>query len=133
MKKLILLLTCLPLLASDATLIPALKPITFAWDHERDDATVIYDLMMNGTNVLKTFQTNEFTITGTRTNIVSTNGVASTNVLSEIQAVYQPGFARGTNSVTVVAKNGFESSDPSNVVPLKALGKPAAPSSLRKP
>lgn len=129
MKKLILLLTLLPLLAADTTLIPALKPITFAWDHEREDAAVIYDLVMNGTNVLKTFQTNEFTITGTRTNTTPT----ATNVISEIQAVYQPGFVRGTNSVTVIAKNGFESSDPSNVVPLKALGKPAAPSSLRKP
>lgn len=138
MKKLILLLTCLPLLAADTTLIPALKPITFAWDHEREDDSIIYDLIINESTVLKSWQTNEIMITGTRTNVYQWTNVlgavfTGTNIISQIEAVYQPGFVRGTNSITVKAKNQFESGDPSNILPLKALGKPAAPSALRKP
>lgn len=129
MKKLLLLLTCLPLLAADTTLIPANKPIKFAWDHEREDESVYYVLIENGTNTLRIWATNEVVITGTRTNVTAT----ATNVISEIEATYSPGFERGTNSVTVIARTAFEPSDPSNVVPLKALGKPAAPSALRKP
>lgn len=107
-------------------LVPEKQPVTFAWEHAREDgASEYYVLHVNGQKV-EDYTDGEFTIIETKTN---TTG----EVLSTVTAKYPPGFVKGTNTVFVKAINvlGMES-NPSNVLPLRALGKPAPPQNNRK-
>lgn len=102
------------------TKIAADQLLTLSWEHQRDDDGDYYRLFA-GTNLLQTLQTNEFTIVGT------------TNGLSTIRARVA-GVPKGTNVFTVRAVNVVAlESDPSNLLPVKALGKPLPPQALQKP
>lgn len=99
-------------------LIPANKPIAWAWDWKPEEPNYKFKLW-DGTNLIVTFTTNEFLIIGTTNSI---NTYTATN-----------SFSKGTNNLTltVVGEIGGES-QPSNILPIKSLGEPLPPSAPRK-
>jgi len=133
MKKLaagitILLLTLATFGQVAYTLLPENEEWTIAWDQQTDGETLTYRLRV-GTNVVRVYATNEVMSNGTYYKV--TSGV--TNLIAYYSAK-APALMKGTNSLTLTAVNlaGSES-DPSNVLLVKALGKPLAPQALRKP
>ena len=116
----IIVTACTSAVADEPTLVPENKPFTIAWEHEREDSTVVYRLMRDSTNVVSELATNLFTISGV------------TNGLSTIIATV-PGLPKGTNNLTVVAVSMLVgASDPSTNLVIKSLGKPSAPQGVRK-
>lgn len=103
------------------TLIPALKPIPFRWDHTPEEPVITFKLY-SGTNLLASFGTNDF-------KVISTNGAAIT-----FQSTLTNGLPVGTNALTITATGEVAGeSDPSKPLPIKSLGKPLAPQALAKP
>lgn len=110
------------LFGEDPILLPEKIPFKIAWDHDQDGDPTIFYRLMAGTNLVTDIKTNQFQLS-------STNGITTAT------ATITNAIPRGTNVLTLIAVSGIytnETSDPSNPVVIRILGKPLAPQGIRK-
>lgn len=102
------------------TLLPENKPFTLAWEHFTEETNVTFKLW-SGTNLIKTFGTNAYRITGTD----------GTNLT--YHATLTNGLPKGTNALQLTVEGPVAGeSDPSSNLFVRVLGKPSAPQAPRK-
>lgn len=127
----ILLALVLSAFAIDPVLVyvPELKPIKFAWDHDRRFSSPgTYYNFYHGTNFVTKITTNQFTIT-------TTNGVGQSSIEGQVIFAHELIGPNATNNFSVRAFDPIsqQESDPNtNVVLVGVVGKPLPPSDNRK-